>query len=320
MQEQVKTFHFWATMINIGIGGAMEVELIPATGTLHKFGLLAMLILTALGVRAAAKWMPTEEPKMILPGEISKFAFLPILFAGAMLLSGCQTAGGKALKTCELNALPAAMQSVEAEVLALAMDPSSWAQDLITLAVKLGKDQVACAAQALAAFFDRTPAPDTLASSVRAFASGPPTDSEARAHAKKVLHDYLTRPETSTSCRPVPAAWLQRGVSLLEHPSSVHWVPAILAAPVAVHIEPVAQFEPCADEEACRPVVVDDDVPTSFTIATAPLQIAGPPLSLRIGETSVSRASYLLLRDSGAEVMRVAAPDAQVYVYGLRVL
>lgn len=81
MQDQVKTFHFWATMINVAIGGALEVELIPATGTLHKVALLIMIMLTAMGVRAAARWVSPatrilmdETPKdgMILPGETSR--------------------------------------------------------------------------------------------------------------------------------------------------------------------------------------------------------------------------------------------------------
>lgn len=219
------------------------------TGGLHAASIVPAVVtfIGSLMAMANPSTRKDEEP----PKKLGML--LPLLLLPALLSSGCGTASGKALKTCELNALPAAMQSVEAEVLALAMDLSTWASDLVTLAIRLGKDQVACAAQALAAFFDKTPAPETLANSVRAFASGPPTDSDARAHAKKVLHDYLTLPGTPTSCRPVKVAEIEEG--------------------------------------GFRPVVVDDDVPeapATLSLETSmPLWLDTQPAVWRVSASGI---------------------------------
>jgi hypothetical protein len=166
-----------------------------------------------------------ESPKMILPGEISKYGFIPILFAGAMLVSGCGAAGGKAWTACELGKLPAIGQTAFATAHDIADNQSSTAADLTTAALALAPGQFDCAAKALLAWLEgQADAPAEEGASVqRALLVA--SNASAHEHARGVLREYLRG--KPTSCRPVK----------------------------------VALLEPCFDPDTCRPVVVDDDVP-----------------------------------------------------------
>jgi hypothetical protein len=166
-----------------------------------------------------------ESPKMILPGEISKFAFLPILFAGAMLFSSCATPAGQAFKACELGKLPAEGQVAWATVQDITSNPSSTTSDLTAAALQLLPGQLDCAAKALLVWLEgkTDPAAAEGAPVQRALLAA--SNASAHDHARQVLREYLRG--KSTSCRPVK----------------------------------VALLEPCFDETTCRPVIVDDDVP-----------------------------------------------------------
>jgi hypothetical protein len=218
------------TILMNTLGGITAAALFPPGSVGFIVVAIAGLVVgntLALFGRPALRRVDQEEPKKFaLPGEIAKVV-LPFLFAGAMLSSGCGTAGGKALKACELGKLSATGQEAFATVHDLVDNPGSSPTILAEAALTLLPGQLDCAAKAVLAWLDSLrdpPAPD--GASVRMALTAAHTQT-VHEHARDVLREYLHgRP---TSCRPVR----------------------------------VAQLEPCAEGAACRQVVIDGDVPES---------------------------------------------------------
>jgi hypothetical protein len=148
-----------------------------------------------------------ESPKMILPGEISKYAFIPILFAGATLISSCATPAGQAFKTCELGKLPSAAQTAWATVQDITSNPSSTTGDLTAAALTLLPGQLDCAAKALLAWLEgKVDAPAEEGAPIqRALLAA--SNASAHEHARGILREYLRG--KPTSCRPVKVALLE---------------------------------------------------------------------------------------------------------------
>lgn len=193
------------------------------TASLVAAGCSFLLSLMAMANPSMGKG--DEEPKMILPGEISKFGFIPILFAGAMLLSSCVTPAGQAFKACELGKLPAESQVAWATAQDIVSNPSSTTADLTAAALTLLPGQLDCAARALLAWLEGLADKPAPAGAAVGQALMSAWNGSVHDHAKNVLRAYLAG--KSTSCRPVR----------------------------------VALLEPCFDPDTCRPVVIDDGVP-----------------------------------------------------------
>lgn len=216
--------------------GLPRVKFLRANSTVELLANLAKRILldrvplVGRVVKVLATPTGDEEPKAkILPGEISKFAFLPILFAASVLVSGCATPAGRAFKACELGKLPAEGQTAWATVQDIVSNPSSSKEDLIAAGLSMLPGQLDCAAKALLAWLDGLKEPaGSDGMPVRQALLGAWHES-AHDHARAVLREYLAG--KSTSCRPTKVA---------------------SASPVD-----------CDDGHACRQVVVDDDVPAS---------------------------------------------------------
>lgn len=123
-----------------------------------------------------------------------------IMFGSVLAMAGCQTAGGQALKSCELGQLPAEEQVVLAEVGTVLMNPSAVLADLLALAAKLGPAQVGCAVAAwdayLASKAGATPAGSALLAS---------TTLDQRAHALSLTHAYLAAHPSACSGRSLAA-------------------------------------------------------------------------------------------------------------------
>lgn len=106
-----------------------------------------------------------------------------VLGIAGMLAAGCGTAGGKALKACELGQLSADAQPALALGQAIATDPSSTVSDLETAALKFLPGQFECAIQALIAWWGSQPT-----STANSFMQ---SSTEAQAmHARDVLQRY----------------------------------------------------------------------------------------------------------------------------------
>lgn len=86
MKEQIRTAHFWLLLVGVSVGGAMEIGLIPDTGVAHRLAVLSMIVLNALGVHMAAKWIPSNSIRPKLK-TVPPAAILPLLALSA--LSGC---------------------------------------------------------------------------------------------------------------------------------------------------------------------------------------------------------------------------------------
>lgn len=136
---------------------------------------------------------PDNQSKKPDPPGIVR-AMMPLAFGAALgfTIFGCQTPGGKALKDCEMNALPQTLESVLADVILIATNPASVAADLVDLAKKIGPDQVACASQAWAAYIASRQNQDggTAPSSSRLLAGMSDTQ---LSHALSVLNSYLAQ-------------------------------------------------------------------------------------------------------------------------------
>jgi len=74
MNEQVKTFHFWAGLAAIGIPAAMEANLIPSGSVYERVGRLLMALLTYAGITSAAKWLPSRVVEKLDEGSAAKLA------------------------------------------------------------------------------------------------------------------------------------------------------------------------------------------------------------------------------------------------------
>lgn len=205
-------------------------------------GFVVTNMLAFLGSPIAVKATDDEHPKMILPGEIAKVV-LPFLFVGALLTSGCATAGGKAWTACELGKLPAMGQVAFATAHDIADNQSSTASDLTTAALALAPGQFECAAKALLAWLGGLadkPAPDG-ASGMQALLAA--STASVHDHARAVLRAYLKG--KSTSCAPARYG--------LADPAQLRERPRVT----------VALLEPCEDAETCREIVIDDAFPVS---------------------------------------------------------
>ena len=116
---------------------------------------------------------------------------LVVLLALGIALSGCGTAAGKVMKTCELGQLAADSQPAVALAQAIASDPGSAVADLEAAALKFLPGQFECAAQALAAWWasrgDAAPSADPGIAQALIAAHG---DAQAL-HARDVLERYL---------------------------------------------------------------------------------------------------------------------------------
>lgn len=123
-----------------------------------------------------------------------KRLWVKLMLALTLAVTGCATTGGQ----CEVGALKSGGQEALAAVAEVALNPTSWASDLIELAGKLGADQVHCAVVALAAWLDKTSAPSMAAGDAHTLLTG--VQSDARAHAKEVLGAYLKLRPTASRC------------------------------------------------------------------------------------------------------------------------
>jgi hypothetical protein len=126
-------------------------------------------------------------------------ALLPLAFV-ALALSGCATAGGKALKACELSQLPAEEQALASSVANIALDVGSTVVDLEQLALAVGKAQFSCVAQAVAAWL-AAPAPAIAPTPEVANALLQASADARRDHARQVLEQYLTAHPSACALR-----------------------------------------------------------------------------------------------------------------------
>jgi hypothetical protein len=122
---------------------------------------------------------------------ITKASLLPLAFI-ALALSGCPSAGGQALRKCEMGQLPAVEEAVLADVGTIILAPASVVADLIALGVQLGPAQVGCAVQAWDAYLASKQTP-TIKAEV----------APVIAHALSLTRAYLAAHPT-TSCRSSP--------------------------------------------------------------------------------------------------------------------
>ncbi len=126
------------------------------------------------------------------PGvPITKACILPLFFA--LALSGCPSAGGQALKKCEMGQLPAVEEGLLADVGAVILNPASVVADLIALAAQLVPAQVGCAVQAW----------DTYLASKQTSPAIKAEVAPVIAHALSLTRAYLAA-HPATSCRSSP--------------------------------------------------------------------------------------------------------------------
>lgn len=169
-------------------------------GELAANGLLTVLgRFPVLGpiLRAIGTPQPVASPPP--PPDSSLRALLPLAFV-ALALSGCATAGGKALKTCELSQLPAEEQALASSVANIALDVGSTVVDLEQLALAVGKAQFSCVAQAVAAWL-AAPAPAIAPTPEVANALLQASADARRDHAKQVLGQYLASHPSACAAR-----------------------------------------------------------------------------------------------------------------------
>lgn len=193
------------TVLMNTLGGITAASLFkPGSVAFVVVSIAGLIVGNALAIfgRPMAKRADSEEPKDILPGELGKFAFLPILFAGAMLMSGCSTAGGKAFTACELGKLPSAAQTAWATVQDITSNPDSTQGDLIGAALALVPGQLDCAAKALLAWLDGLAPARKMGMALMA-----PVDPHE--HAKTLLRAYLAGKTASCGIR---VAEIEEGV------------------------------------------------------------------------------------------------------------
>ena len=139
-----------------------------------------------------AAWKTKGLPQPSTPAVLLPFAFIAAL---GLALPACNTPGGQALKQCELGSLPQTLESVVAEVLAIALNTASVVTDLEGLAGKVGPSQLSCVAQAVEAWLSGKSA----ATSSRLMAG---VGESQRQHALELLHLYVTA-HPPTACRNV---------------------------------------------------------------------------------------------------------------------
>jgi hypothetical protein len=142
-----------------------------------------------------------DQPPAKSPAAAKLTMFLPLVFL-SLFVSGCPSAGGQALKNCELGQLPAAEQSIIAEVGIIIMNPAAVVADLVALAAQLGPGQVACAVQAWDAFL-ASKQPATVGGLMAA------TTIDQRAHALSLTRAYLAQ-HPATACSRKMRAGVER--------------------------------------------------------------------------------------------------------------
>ncbi len=148
----------------------------------------------------------TEEPTVTLPPGSSLRALLPLAFI-ALACASCATAGGKAMKACELGKLGSDAQIALTTGQAIASNPGSTTADLEQAALSFLPGQFECAMQALAAWWAAKPATTTPTESGPAAALVAAYHDAQRLHALDVLGQYLAA-HKPTACAPLHVAEL----------------------------------------------------------------------------------------------------------------
>jgi hypothetical protein len=188
MKAQLKTFHFWFMLVMALIDGVVGTQGLLSAKALHALVAVQGLLLI-VNHQLAAFWAPPADAKMPLPPGSSLRAMLPLAFL-ALTLSGCATAGGKALGACELGQLPSEGQIGFATAQQIASNPNSTTADLESAALQLLPGQLECGAKALLAWLEslgQPAAPSTKGKmSPRALLVASSND-----HAIQVLKQYL---------------------------------------------------------------------------------------------------------------------------------
>lgn len=222
--------------------------IVPAVATFAM-----SFIATASPVPAEKK----EEERVVKPaGGFAAVGLLIVLALIGLLglffaASGCATAGGQALKACELGQLSSDAGPAIALGQAIAADPSSTVSDLESAAGKFLPSQFECAVQALLAWWASRGAPAVTANALMA------SSAEAQAiHAKDVLSRYMAA-HKPTACGPAPARVFGT-VDLDSPPFAPGMVQMIVANILAPPELPVCEEDGPA---ACRPVVIEDGQP-----------------------------------------------------------
>lgn len=137
----------------------------------------------------AAKIAMMKAPVSPPPPPITKVAaMLPLLFI-VFAVSGCPSAGGKALVACELGKLPQTEQSVLTDVTAIAMaGGTNWQSQLEALGLQVGPGQLDC----------------VIAAIVAAWSSSHGELTPERKAALERLQIYRNAHPSTSSCAPPP--------------------------------------------------------------------------------------------------------------------
>lgn len=229
MSQQMKTFHWWLSMIQLVVGVVAGSQGLLGPKAMQWF-IVGNAILNKAIQMMAARWQPDqEEPKLKLPPSAIAKAVLPLLLLPALLVSGC------AFGRCELGKLSSAGQIAFATAQDIASNPDSTEVELTKAAFAFLPGQLECASQALLDWLLKKQARKA------GLAFGAMTVDPDQ-HKIAVLRAYLAGKKLA--CSPMRIG-LADPLQLRERP----------------HRAAVALLEPCEDAETCRQIVIDDDVP-----------------------------------------------------------
>lgn len=173
----------WGQLVLTLVGGVTGAG--AAAVAAHGFDKTAII----LAVSGAVGALVGSANPSISTSNLSKLPIYLAFFAMGTMLTACPAA--TSLGKCELNSLPANLESVIAEVVAIAMNPASVVTDLETLAGKVGPSQVSCASQAYQVWLQTNGTPSTATTPTNAQAMTMASIDAARWHANDVLTRYL---------------------------------------------------------------------------------------------------------------------------------
>lgn len=152
VKGQLKSAHFWLTVLASGIALLSQSSIVPAAGLIHNLLLALAGLLGASGYQTAVRWIP---PAPDMGAKKPSGLGVGLLFLGALSLplNSCAwlKANQVAQKTlnCATQGVENALPGVLAEVLQALIGASPDWTALGNLEAKNGIDVVACAVQSI---------------------------------------------------------------------------------------------------------------------------------------------------------------------------
>lgn len=224
---------------------ATTAGLIDAIAEAARSGGFSLAVVIPASVAFLTSAISASNPSLAADGTnkatgLGKLAaMLPLMFV-AFTLAGCPSAGGQALKNCEIGKLAGSAQAAVVTAEQIAMNPSSAVADLEQAALTFLPGQFDCALQALAAWWS-----GGKKGEIR------PQDQ----HARQVVAAYLAKHQP-VACGPRARRYYQHLVAKRMLGGSLQLAAAEAWAEERLGVE-LCERDPDPDVRMCRPLVVD---------------------------------------------------------------